>query len=177
MTVEAGKDVTCTVTNTTAELTVLKYVKDKSTGLKPSDVTVSAEAKTATQKSMSVKGSEEVSKDNSIAVLPGAEFALSEKSDVAYLANKLEKYVGTNPNKPDMNAANDWQEVDRTKPVSVQPGEHAVYRFVNSAPPQVVLPLSGGISRTVFVVLALGLLGLGTTTIVLARRRQRLATK
>lgn len=177
VTVEAGKDVTCTVTNTTAELTVLKYVKDKSTGLKPSDVTVSAEAKTATQKSMSVKGSEEVSKDNSIAVLPGAEFALSEKSDVAYLANKLEKYVGTNPNKPDMNAANDWQEVDRTKPVSVQPGEHAVYRFVNSAPPQVVLPLSGGISRTVFVVLALGLLGLGTTTIVLARRRQRLATK
>ncbi|EPD33439.1 hypothetical protein HMPREF9306_00979 [Propionimicrobium lymphophilum ACS-093-V-SCH5] len=177
VTVEAGKDVTCTVTNTTAELTVLKYVKDKSTGLKPSDVTVSAKAKTDTQKSLSAEGSEEVTKNNSIPVLPGGELTLSEKSNFAYLANKLEKYVGTNPNTPDMNAANDWQEVDRTKPVSVQPGEHAVYRFVNSAPPQVVLPLSGGISRTVFVVLALGLLGLGTTTIVLARRRQRLATK
>jgi LPXTG-motif cell wall-anchored protein len=45
-----------------------------------------------------------------------------------------------------------WVDVDVAQ-VSAEPGEHATYRFVNDSVPAVVLPLTGGTSTDLFLLI------------------------
>ena len=161
VTVAYGASVTCTVTNTTAMITILKHIDDGSTEvLSPEDWTLVAtpDCDVAELPVIEVTGAETESADNTAEILPDCSYLLTEElaegSPIAYREVALQVW--------DPDAA-EWVTV-ADNAVSVEQGEHAVYRFVNDAPPAVSLPLTGGTSTDAvtfagltFLVMAAGL--------------------
>ncbi|QOR71664.1 LPXTG cell wall anchor domain-containing protein [Ruania alkalisoli] len=161
VTVAYGASVTCTVTNTTAMITILKHIDDGSTDvLSPEDWTLVAtpDCGIAELPVVEVTGAETESADNTAEILPDCSYLLTEElaegSPIAYREVALQVW--------DPDAA-EWVTV-ADNAVSVEQGEHGIYRFVNDAPPAVNLPLTGGTSTDAvtfagltFLVMAAGL--------------------
>lgn len=181
---DADAKVRCEVTNQAAELTILK--KTEGEGAEPSDFTVKA-IPTDTElegglPSLEAAGSAEVSGANTLIVLPGHDYELSEVGDAAFLFKSFEKYVpsadqtGT-PKCPVLDGTVTpphgegacWETVasecgdgvacagttvTADEPVSVAQGERAIYRFTNVTPEGPDLPVTGGRTATWFFVLA-----------------------
>ena len=95
---------------------------------------------------------------------PGTAYALSESSRFAYLGLSLERYD---------EAGVAWIPVTDPSSIVLQPGDHAVFRFVNAAPPALALPLTGGIGADTYLLAgsALLLLGLAAAATLLHRTR------
>ncbi|GAB3811588.1 hypothetical protein GCM10028820_03070 [Tessaracoccus terricola] len=174
-----GQDVTCALTNSTAELTVLKQVVGDR--FAPADFTLTAVAPDTPEglPGLETDGSEEATAENSVLVLPGADYTLGEapkNPDLPYLQRGLQRYVPGDecPATPTTGSFADddcWSDVDSAE-VSLEPGERGIFRFVNTTPAAPVLPFTGGTSAELFAVIG-GLLLLGAAaTAALARRRR-----
>ncbi|QUW18290.1 SpaH/EbpB family LPXTG-anchored major pilin [Agrococcus sp. Marseille-Q4369] len=143
---EKGTQATCTVTHSTAHMTLLKHIDASNGGaLKPEMFTLQAAPDSFDGLSItSVRGSEtEIANGvnaNRFDVRPGHGYTLTETSDLAALGLRLERRTGLNT----------WVTV--TNPaVQVPAGQHYVYRFVNAPVPALALPLTGGIGSDSYV--------------------------
>jgi fimbrial isopeptide formation D2 family protein/LPXTG-motif cell wall-anchored protein len=166
VTVVKGTQVTCTVTHSTARMTLLKHIDTSNGGtLRAAMFTLTATPASFTGLSAtSVQGNEaEIatgSSTNRFDVRPGHGYALTEKSDYASLGLRLERQTG-----PDT-----WVAV--TNPtVQVPAGEHHVYRFVNAPVPALALPLTGGIGSDTYAMAGGALLLLALAFILFRSRR------
>lgn len=142
-----GASVTCTVTNVTATLTLLKHIADGADGmLSPEDWTLVAApgCDVVGLAEVTVTGAETESAANTAEIRPDCEYTLAEEVDegstLAYRQTALER----------------WDEESGTwvalagDSISVAPGTHAIVRFVNDLTPAVVLPFTGGTSADAF---------------------------
>lgn len=144
VTVPLGANVTCTVTNTTAKLVLLKHVTDQS--LKPGDWTLTAQPGAAGLATRTAVGAESAASANTFEIKPNTAYTISEAltggpGTIAY------RQIGIEQLQPD---GVTWLPVT-TDQVTVQPGKQATYRFVNDKVPAVVLPLTGGASTDAFL--------------------------
>lgn len=151
VTITAGDQVVCTVTNATAKLTLLKKTADGS-GLKPADFTLTGKPAAGVELTeVKATGATTQSAGNTFEVRPAHTYALAETNEsgtIAYRNLALQKLKpGTDP-AVDAN----WENVGSAD-VKVAAGEHAVYRFVNDKVPAVVLPLTGGTASDIFLLL------------------------
>ncbi|MBO1769969.1 SpaH/EbpB family LPXTG-anchored major pilin [Agrococcus sp. TF02-05] len=161
-----GTQVTCTVTNSTARLTLLKHIDPTAGGTLRADMfTLTATpASLAGLAATSTRGSEtEIASGadaNRFDVRPGHSYTLTERSDYASLGLRLERQTG-----PDT-----WATV--TNPtVQIPAGEHHVYRFVNAPVPALALPLTGGIGANTYVMGGGALLLLALAFVAFRSRR------
>lgn len=174
-TIAPGSSVTCTVTNSTAGLTILKNVIDPQTGFEAKNWTITATPNAFTGLSAQSKvGAEYSSAANgnaasTIEVRPGHGYTLTEAltdqtSKVAYQELRLEQLVNGN-----------WVTVNSASITAPAAGQSAVYRFVNAPIPGVVLPLTGGMSTDAFMIAGALILLLALSVAVLhgSRRRRR----
>lgn len=163
---ENYKDFTCTVTNSTAEVTLLKKVEGGDA--EPEDFELAATGSYVDKK---ITGSAAASAAASSLVVPERAYTLSEKSVDGYELDRVEVYQ-VNPNCPALkegdipkDSANCWMTVvdgfDAEKGelsgVKLEGGEWRVYRFVNKNtfnPTGPTLPHAGGMSTTIFLVVA-----------------------
>lgn len=148
MTMPRGQDVTCTIVNSTASLTILKHVIDPQPGFE-----ADAWELTATPDSLAdgplptatLTGAEtDVAGANTVEVRPGHGYTLTEESTsdtLAYRQVALQRLEGST-----------WVDVDSAEIVAPGPGDTAVYRFVNERIPSVALPLTGGASADAFLI-------------------------
>ena len=150
----AGTQATCTVTNSTAKLTLLKHVTDAS--LKPGDWTITGKPSGALP-TVSATGAETASAANTFEIAPNTAYTISEAltgtpGRIAYRQLGIEQ----------LQADGSWKAVTSDQ-VTVAAGTHATYRFVNDRVPAVVLPLTGGTSTDAYLyggVIALLLAGM-----------------
>ena len=161
-----GTQVTCTVTNSTARLTLLKHIDATAGGTLRADMfTLTATpASLAGLTATSTRGSEtEIASGadaNRFDVRPGHSYTLTERSDYASLGLRLERRTGQDA----------WVTV--TDPtIQVPAGEHHVYRFVNAPVPALALPLTGGIGADTYVMGGGALLLLALAFIIFRSRR------
>jgi hypothetical protein len=138
----AGTQATCTVTNATAKLTLLKHVTDAS--LKPGDWTITGKPSGALP-TVSATGSETASAANTFEIAPNTAYTISEAltgtpGTIAYRQLGIEQ----------LQADGSWKAVTSDQ-VVVAAGTHATYRFVNDKVPAVVLPLTGGTSTDAYL--------------------------
>lgn len=134
VTVPAGANVTCTATNQTASLVLLKQViNDDGGAATASNFSLTATPATLTGLSAStVTGATSASSANTIGVRPNWVYTLSESNVAGYANVKLQKLVGstwtdvvTNPSGyPKKDGAGNWQ-------ILVSPLATDTYRFVN----------------------------------------------
>jgi len=170
-----GSSVTCTVTNSTAGLTILKNVIDPQAGFEAKNWTITATPNAFTGLSAQSKvGAEYSSAANgnaasTIEVRPGHGYTLTEAltdqtSKVAYQELRLEQLMNGN-----------WVTVNSASITAPAAGQSAVYRFVNAPIPGVVLPLTGGMSTDAFMIAGALILLLALSVAVLhgSRRRRR----
>ncbi|MDR2998937.1 MAG: hypothetical protein LBU78_12560, partial [Microbacterium sp.] len=93
VTVGYGQDVTCTITNTTAKITVLKHIQG-SGGLVADQFTLTLTPPAGLGSAVSFAGSEAAASANSFEVRPGSSYSLTEQSlssATAYLALGLQR--------------------------------------------------------------------------------------
>nr|BFF08998.1 hypothetical protein GCM10025699_03010 [Microbacterium flavescens] len=149
--VPLGQDVTCTVTNGTAKLTILKQTTDGS-GLAPADFTLTGvPADGVDLPVLQTAGAATANAQNTFEVRPAHTYTLAEStgaSTIAYRNLAVQKLVAGGDPSDDA----DWQDVDSTA-IQVDAGEHAFYRFVNDDVPAVVLPLTGGTASDLYLLL------------------------
>ncbi|MFC8191252.1 beta strand repeat-containing protein [Cellulomonas sp. NPDC057328] len=160
VTLTRGSDVTCTVTNATATLTLLKNVLSPSTGFQPSTWNLTATpAALPGLSATTVPGADLATLGNPAStfdVRPGHTYVLSEAlaqsgTRLAYQQLRLEV----------RQPGGGWTPVTSPTITAPAPGQNAVYRFVNAPVQPPVLPLTGGTSTDAF------LLG-GSAALVLA---------
>lgn len=177
----------CSTNHNTAagKLTLLKMAEG---GLKASDFKLTATAPTGTDLPWldAVTGSETPSDENSVLVLPGATYQVSEAGKAntpAFLQKGLQKYKVSECTidalQINWRNAGCWDDID-FKPgvptdVKLKAGERGIYRFVNIAPVSPQLPLTGGISRDAFLIAGLLVLvaGAGATAVVQRNKRRK----
>lgn len=187
VTLADGQSAACEITNSTAELTVLKLAEG---ALTAGQFQVSATGPEELELPVlrNATGSATASDANSILVRPGAEYALSEAakdgSTPAYVQRAFEKYVPSEdqtgtpecPATPTPTSFADpacWTaENVSADSVAVAAGERGIYRFVNYTPEAPTLPMTGGQGAAMFAILGGGLLLGATGLVALARRRR-----
>lgn len=162
------RDVLCTITNSTAEVTLLKKVEGGDA--EPSDFKIGVSG-TGITKDKKVAGSAAATADGSFLVKPGDLYTLSEEQADGYELDRVELYqVG--PNCPALKAGDTpedsedcWKTVTENfdadkaelSKVKLEGGEWRIYRFVNKHtfnPTGPTLPHAGGMSTTIFLVVA-----------------------
>ncbi|MEO8906806.1 MAG: LPXTG cell wall anchor domain-containing protein, partial [Microbacteriaceae bacterium] len=151
--VPLGQTVTCTITNTTAKLTILKHIDgDDSLNANFWNLTASPASGVSGLNPNTVTGAEGNGGDPNTAstfeVRPGHSYTISEAlnaahASVPYLQVGIQKWDGSN-----------WVAVTSDQ-VSVDAGQQAVYRFVNSPVPTLVLPLTGGVGTDAYLIAGL----------------------
>jgi LPXTG-motif cell wall-anchored protein len=173
VTVRTGAAVTCTVTNATATLTLLKDVTTPSTGFVPSTWTVTATPAALTGATLPTQSRvgaayEPVAGNaaSTVEVRPGHGYTLSEAPTVAgtrlaYQTLRLERLDGST-----------WTTVAGRAITAPAAGQNAVYRFVNAPVAGPVLPLTGGVGADAFVIAGGLLLALTVAGAVIHRRRR-----
>ena len=143
--------VTCTVTNATASLTLLKNVQSPATGFQPSTWNLTATpAVLAGLSATTVPGADFVAAGNpasTFSVRPGHTYALSEAlaqsgTRLAYQQLRLEL---RQPN-------GSWTPVASQTITAPAAGQTAIYRFVNAPVQPTMLPLTGGTSTDAFLI-------------------------
>ncbi|WP_099333086.1 LPXTG cell wall anchor domain-containing protein [Actinomyces minihominis] len=170
-TVVITNNVTCS-----QNLTLLKFVEAEEEGFMPADFTVMANGPTGSA-SISTAGSTSVSAANTIEVVAGEEYTLSEDADIAYLQRSLQKYTVSDtcpavPTQADLDDDSCWVNVtDVAAAVTVADGQHDYYRFVNFKPIAPGLPITGGLGTDAFLIIGGVLLSGGLAYLVWSRRR------
>lgn len=172
VTLGRGTDVTCTVTNATAALTLLKNVQSPSAGFQPATWNLTATPAALTGlTATTVPGADYAPLGNPAStfnVRPGHTYTLTEAlaqsgTRLAYQQLRLEL----------RQANGTWAPV--TSPTITAPaaGQTAVYRFVNAPVVPPVLPLTGGPSSDAFLAGGSALLLLALAIAAWQRRRRR----
>lgn len=166
-----GADVTCTVTNATAALTLLKNVQTPATGFQPSTWNLTATPTVLPGLSATtVPGADYATLGNPTStfnVRPGHTYTLSEAlaqsgTRLAYQQLRLEQ---RQPN-------GTWTTVTSQTITAPAAGQSAIYRFVNAPVQPPTLPLTGGPSSDAFLLGGLMVLGLALALAVWHRRRR-----
>ncbi|WP_373292154.1 hypothetical protein [Microbacterium maritypicum] len=166
-----GADVTCTVTNATAALTLLKNVQTPATGFQPSTWNLTATPTVLPGLSATtVPGADYATLGNPTStfnVRPGHTYTLSEAlaqsgTRLAYQQLRLEQ---RQPN-------GTWTTVTSQTITAPAAGQSAIYRFVNGPVQPPTLPLTGGPSSDAFLFGGLMVLGLALALAVWHRRRR-----
>ena len=139
-----------TITNTVAcqaQLTLLKSIDSTNGGtLKPSNFTLTATSESGV--AVGVPGVDTLPAQavpaNTLDVAARSPYVLSESStaDLAYMRVSLQRYTGQLATDGGLADPNAWEGAAST--VSVETGQHEVYRFVNASVPRLTLPLTGG---------------------------------
>lgn len=172
VTLTRATDVTCTVTNATAAMTLLKNVVNPSTGFQPATWNLTATPATLTGLSATtVAGADYAPLGNPAStfnVRPGHTYTLTEAlaqsgTRLAYQQLRLEL----------RQADGTWTPVTSPTVTAPAAGQTAVYRFVNAPVVPPVLPLTGGTSSDSFVVGGLALLVLALALGAWQPRRRR----
>lgn len=173
VTLRTGAAVTCTVTNATATLTLLKDVTTPSPGFVPSTWTVTAVPAALTGATLPTQSRVGAAYDpvagnaaSTFEVRPGHGYTLSEAPTVsgtrlAYQTLRLERLDGTT-----------WTTVTGRSITAPTAGQNVVYRFVNAPVAGPVLPLTGGVGADAFVIAGGLLLALTVVGAVIHRRRR-----
>jgi LPXTG-motif cell wall-anchored protein len=176
VTLTRGTAVTCTVTNATASLTLLKNVVNPSAGFQPSTWNLTATPATlAGLAPVTVAGADYTTTGNgnqasTFAVRPGHTYTLSEAlaqsgTRLAYQQVRLEL---RQPN-------GTWVAVSTADtPTITAPaaGQTAIYRFVNAPVNPTTLPLTGGASTDAFLLAGSAVLVLALALAVWHGRRR-----
>ncbi|MFC4223737.1 DUF7507 domain-containing protein [Lysinibacter cavernae] len=169
VTIPMQRDVTCTVTNATAQLILLKHVADAK--LDPADwqIVATPRANAVGLPTVAAIGAEHNALTNTFEVLPGHPYDLTEESihpsgTIAYRMLSLER----------QNPDGSWSQVDPGQPAVVSVGTTEVYRFVNDTIPSVTLPLTGGASVDAFLIAGAGILASAITAALVYQRRRRM---
>jgi LPXTG-motif cell wall-anchored protein len=176
VTLTRGTAVTCTVTNATASLTLLKNVQNPSTGFQPSTWNLTATPATLTGLvARTVAGADFQSAGNAAStfdVRPGHSYTLTEAlaqsgTRLAYRQVRLEQ----------RQANGSWTPVASATIAAPAAGQTAVYRFVNAPVAPTTLPLTGGTSTDAYLITGSALLALALALAVWhGRRRTRRRT-
>ncbi len=162
----SGDQVTCTISNATAQLTLLKHVEDPA--LDPSDWELTAEPEQVTGLNLgteTVVGAGTASDENTFYVRPNHSYTISEElaaqpGTIAFRALGIEKLV-----------QGEWVAIDSDE-ITLEPGEQATYRFVNDSLPEIILPLTGGLASDTFLIAGGGVLLLALALAAAQRRRR-----
>lgn len=166
---DLGQDATCTITNTTAKLTILKHVEGGNAVPQDWELSATPGQNDYGFTTHTTPGAQNVSSNNTWEVRPEQPFALDEA-----LANTdpdaLKEYYLDRIEMQDENGA--WVEVTDTDAVTVPAGTHAVYRFVNAAIPSLEIPLTGGLGRDAYLIGGGVVLVLTTGLVLWGRRTQ-----
>ncbi|WP_347755740.1 SpaH/EbpB family LPXTG-anchored major pilin [Agrococcus sp. ProA11] len=175
-----GARVTCTVTNQTAMLTLLKVVVNDNGGTIEADgfdLTATPSPFTGLT-ATTVEGASTVLRANTFEVRPGHAYALSEDmGDYAYLGQSIQRYTGpSTASASELAADANWQTLTAAQAaaVTVPAGQRAIYRFVNDDAPALSLPLTGGIGADTYLFGGAGLLLLGLLVAAFPLLRTRL---
>lgn len=172
VTLRTGSAVTCTVTNATATMTLLKDVTTPSPGFVPSTWTVSATPAPLAGATLPTQNRVGAAYDaaagnaaSTFEVRPGHGYTLSELPTVpgtrlAYQTLRLERLDGTT-----------WTAVNGRTVTAPAPGQNVVYRFVNAPVTGPVLPLTGGTSADAFLLAGGAMLALAVAGALIRRRR------
>jgi LPXTG-motif cell wall-anchored protein len=170
--VPRGQDVTCTVGNATATITLLKHVIDPMPGFEADAWTLTATPADLLGGALpteTLAGAEDdVAGASTFEVRPLHEYTLSEAATTATLAYRqvgLERWDG---------AA--WVPLAEADIVAPGPGETAIYRFVNERIPAVMLPLTGGTSTEAYLISGGAVLLVAVISGIWAARRRRSMT-
>lgn len=173
VTLPTGAAVTCTVTNATATMTVLKDVVTPSAGFQPSTWTITATPAALTGGTLPTQSRVGAAYDpvagnaaSTFEVRPGHGYTLSEAptqsgTRLAYQTLRLERLDGTT-----------WTTVDSRAIVAPSAGQNVVYRFVNAPVTGPVLPLTGGVGADSFLLAGALLLALTVAGALIHRRRR-----
>lgn len=168
ITVGYGQAVTCTVTQSTADVVILKHIQG-SNGLTSGQFTLTLTPLSGVGSAVSFPGSERASAANSLEVKPGVSYSLTEQalsSTTAYLAVGLQQST---------DGGSTWTNVNGSSFTPVA-GSTVQYRFVNQAVPALMLPLTGGVGLDVIAYWSVALLAAGAAALVwLIRQRRRRA--
>ncbi len=152
VTVRTGAAVTCTVTNATATMTLLKDVVTPSPGFEASTWTITATPAVLPGGTLPVQNRVGATYNaagnpaSTFEVRPGHEYTLSEAPTVpgtrlAYQTLRLERLDGTS-----------WTPVPSRTITAPPAGSNVVYRFVNAPVAGPVLPLTGGLGADAFAI-------------------------
>lgn len=173
VTLRTGAAVTCTVTNATATLTLLKDVVTPSTGFVPATWTVTATPAALTGATLPTQSRVGAAYDavagnaaSTFEVRPGHGYTLSEAptlagTRLAYQTLRLERLDGTT-----------WTTVTNRTITAPAAGQNVVYRFVNAPVAGPRLPLTGGFGADAFLLSGGLLLALTLGGAVIHRRRK-----
>lgn len=176
VTAAPGAALVCTVSFATATLTLVKQVENPRHGFQEGDwrLTAAPDALPAgslpTQSRVGAAYSASGNPANTFEVRPGHGYTLSEtttdpNSRVAYRQLRLERLVGST-----------WVTVTSSTITAPEPGQNAVYRFVNAPVQPPTLPLTGGTSADIFLFAGGAVLILALLAGVLHARRARNAS-
>ena len=194
VTVSSGKDVTCAITNSTAELTLLKKVEG---GAEASAFKLTA-ASPGKPGLAAVDGSIQPNDTlgaTTALVTPDEEYTLSEAPVGGYMQKALQIYEPAGATCPAISETasmteEDWKTVWNTQScwttvktgtdgaekgqlkVTPAAGSSAIYRFVNVEANGPTLPLTGGASAFLIFAISAGLLGIAATAEVLRRKKR-----
>ncbi len=163
-----GQNVTCTITNTTAKITVLKHIEGAG-GLTAGQFALTLTPAPGLGSAVTFDGEEAATSTNSFEVKPGSSYSLVEQSlssTTAYLPLGLQRST---------DGGTTWTAVsgNRFTPAA---GTTVQYRFVNQAVPALMLPLTGGVGVDVIAYWSIALLMAAAVALIwLVRRRARQA--
>ncbi|WP_150952436.1 LPXTG cell wall anchor domain-containing protein [Microbacterium testaceum] len=172
VTLRTGAAVTCTVTNATATMTLLKDVVSPTSGFQPSTWTVTATPAALTGSTLPTQsrvGAAYAAGQNAAStfeVRPGHGYTLSEAPTVSgtrlsYQTLRLERLDGTT-----------WTTVTSRSVTAPAAGQNVVYRFVNAPVVRPRLPLTGGMGADAFILAGGLLVALTVAGAVILRRRK-----
>lgn len=172
VTLRTGASVTCTVTNATATMTLLKDVVTPSSGFEASTWTITATPAILAGMTLPVQSrvgatySAAGNPASTVEVRPGHQYTLSEAPTVpgtrlAYQTLRLERLDGTT-----------WTPVPSRTIIAPPAGSNVVYRFVNAPVAGPVLPLTGGLGADGFVIAGGLLLAVMLAGVLLNTRRR-----
>lgn len=168
VTVADGSQVTCTLTNATARLVLLKHVADQT--LDPAAWTLSATPTPGfTLSPETGPGAEDPSAANTFEVRPGHPYTIAEDlaspaDPLAFRQVRIQQLI-----------AGQWTDIDPqdgSPDVTVAAGETATYRFVNDSIPTITLPFTGGVGTDLLLTVGGALLALAVA-VELWRRNRR----
>ncbi|WP_207344424.1 CshA/CshB family fibrillar adhesin-related protein [Arthrobacter sp. E3] len=174
-----GSNTTCTATNRTAELTILKKVENvNGTGTgEPKDWNLTATPASGIPGLLPTtkQGSKLKSPVNTFNVRPGQGYLLSEDRTLGgYVQVGLERFTGSDPTlASEIESDANWTSVPAATAITVDAGKNAVYRFVNRDAKRFDLPLTGGSGTTGFLLVGgfAASLSLGAVLFISLRRR------
>jgi len=173
VTMPAGDDVTCTVTNATAALTLLTHVVDGDGSVVASDWALTATPATMTGlAAVNVAGAEYAAAGNpssTFEVRPGHSYTFTDAlvDPATPLAYRLIRIELRNPN-------GSWSPIAGNQITAPAAGQTATYRFVHELIPPVVLPLTGGASSDRYFIAGGIILIVALGTSGFSRRRRRI---